>query len=78
LCGFAFSIVSFFIGIYYLIRKLLYWNAFNLGTAPIAVGLFMFASVQLFFVGILGEYIGAIYTKVSNQPLVVEEERINF
>lgn len=78
LCGFAFSLISFVIGVWYLIRKLLYWNEFYLGTAPIVVGLFMFASVQLFFVGILGEYIGAIYTKVSNQPLVIEEERINF
>jgi hypothetical protein len=48
------------------------------GVAPVAIGLFFFASVQLFFIGIVGEYIGAIHTRVSRRPLVVERERINF
>lgn len=78
LSGFAFSAISFFIGAWYLVFKLIYWNSFTLGLAPLVVGVFMFSSVLLFFVGVLGEYIGAIYTKVSNRPLVVEEERINF
>jgi glycosyltransferase involved in cell wall biosynthesis len=78
LSGFAFSLLSFVIGLWYLIRKLFNWNEFNVGVAPIVVGIFFFSSVQLFFVGVLGEYIGAIYTKVSGRPLVVEKERINF
>jgi len=49
-----------------------------MGTAPIIIGLFFFSSVQLFFIGILGEYIGAIYTQVKDRPLVIEKERINF
>jgi polyisoprenyl-phosphate glycosyltransferase len=78
LSGFAFSLLSLGIGLWYLIHKLLYWNEFNVGVAPVVVGIFFFSSVQLFFVGILGEYIGAIHTKVSNRWLVVEQERINF
>jgi polyisoprenyl-phosphate glycosyltransferase len=78
LAGFSFSAISFLIGLWYLIYKLIFWKSFTLGVAPLVVGVFMFASVQLFFVGVLGEYIGAIYTKVSNRPLVVERERINF
>jgi hypothetical protein len=54
------------------------WQNFELGLAPIAVGLFFFGSVQLFFLGIVGEYIGAIYTQVLHRPLVIEKERINF
>jgi hypothetical protein len=54
------------------------WNTFSLGTAPILIGIFFFAAVQLFFIGILGEYIGAIHTHVLKRPLVVEKERINF
>ncbi len=77
LSGFACSVISFLIGSWYLLLKMIHWNEFNLGMAPIAVGLFMLASVQLFFVGVLGEYIGAIFTKVSSRPLVIEEERIN-
>ena len=46
--------------------------------APLVIGLFFFSAVQLIFIGILGEYIGAIYTQVKNKPLVIEEERINF
>jgi len=62
----------------YLAAKLLFWKNFTLGTAPILIGFFLFSSVQLFFIGILGEYIGAIHTQVLKRPLVVEKERINF
>jgi len=62
----------------YLIYKLIYWQSFSLGLAPVVVGLFFLGSVQLFFLGIVGEYIGAIYTQVLKRPLVVEKERINF
>jgi glycosyltransferase involved in cell wall biosynthesis len=76
--GVACAAISFLIGLWYLFYKLIYWKEFSMGVAPIVVGIFFFSSVQLFFVGILGEYIGAIYTKVSGRPLVVEQERINF
>lgn len=76
--GFLMSIISFFLAAGYFIYKLLFWASVPFGTAPLIIGLFFFASVQLFFIGILGEYIGAIYTQVLNRPLVVEKERINF
>ena len=76
--GLAGSIISLIIGFSYLVYKLLYFERFETGIAPIVIGLFFFAAVQLFFIGIIGEYIGAIYTQVKNKPLVVVEERINF
>jgi glycosyltransferase involved in cell wall biosynthesis len=76
--GFALSALSLLIGLGYFIYKLLYWNRFSVGVAPVAIGLFLFASVQLIFIGILGEYIGAIHTQVLKRPHVVERERINF
>ena len=62
----------------YLFYKLIFWDSFQLGAAPATIGLFFFASVQLIFIGILGEYIGAIHTQVMSRPLVIEKERINF
>jgi glycosyltransferase involved in cell wall biosynthesis len=76
--GFVMSLISLVVGVVYLIYKLLYWQQFPAGTAPLVIGLFFFASVQLFFIGILGEYIGSIHTQVLKRPLVVEKERINF
>jgi len=76
--GFFTSLISLIFGLVYLLYKLIFWNSFPLGMAPIAIGLFFFASVQLFFIGILGEYIGSIQTKVLNRPLVVVKEKINF
>lgn len=76
--GFIMSGISLLIAFMYLIAKLLFWNHFSIGIAPIVIGLFFFSSVQLFFIGIIGEYIGAIQTQVQNRPLVVEKERINF
>ncbi len=76
--GFAASALSFVVGLAYLIYKLVFWERFALGVAPVVIGLFFFASVQLFFIGILGEYLGAIHTKVTKRPLVIERERINF
>ena len=76
--GFAVSFLSLGVALAYLIFKLLYWNSFSLGLAPLEIGLFFFGSVQLFFIGILGEYIGAIHTQVQKRPHVVELERINF
>ena len=78
LTGFLLSIFSFLVGMGYLVYKLLFWERFTLGIAPALIGLFFFCSVILFFIGILGEYIGAIHTQVLRRPLVVEKERINF
>ena len=76
--GFVLSALSLLVAIAYLIYKLLYWNQFPLGVAPVLIGFFFFASVQLFLIGILGEYIANIHTQVQKRPLVVERERINF
>jgi len=75
--GFAMAFLSFLVAVGYLVYKLIYWDRFTVGTAPVAIGLFFFASVQLFFIGIIGEYIGSIHTQVMKRPLVVEKERIN-
>ena len=76
--GFILSGISMIIALIYFIYKLCYWDTFNVGQAPLVIGLFFFASVQLFFIGIVGEYVGAIYTRVNKKPVVVEKERINF
>ena len=76
--GFATALLSLLIAIGYLICKLIFWYTFPFGTAPLVIGLFFFSSVQLFFIGIIGEYVGAIHTQVMRRPLVVEMERINF
>jgi hypothetical protein len=62
----------------YLIYKLVFWDTFNLGVAPLVIGLFFFSAVQLVFIGIIGEYIGAIYTQVKDKPLAIEDEKFNF
>ena len=76
--GFFVGVISLLLSIVYLVLKLIYWNSFPAGTAPILIGMFFLGSLQLFFIGILGEYIMNINTKVLKRPLVVEEERINF
>ncbi len=76
--GFGMSVISFVVGIFYLVNKLLFWDRFQAGLAPLTIGIFLFSSIQLFFIGILGEYIGAIYTQVRERPLVIERERVNF
>ena len=76
--GFAGSAVSLLVAIVYFIYKLFYWDSFQLGFAPLIIGLFFFASIQLFFLGIVGEYVGSIFTQVRHRPLVIEQERVNF
>lgn len=76
--GFSLAALSLIIAIGYLIAKIIFWNSFAMGVAPLVFGLFFFASVQLFFIGVVGEYVGAIYTQVKDRPLVIEKERINF
>jgi len=78
MAGFALSGLSLLVAIGYLAYKLLRWDQFSVGMAPVVIGFFFFASVQLFFIGILGEYIAAIHTQVLRRPLVVEKERVNF
>ena len=76
--GFLMSAVSLLIAVGYFIAKLIFWNQFSLGVAPLVIGLFFFSSVQLFFIGIIGEYVGSIHTQVLKRPLVIEKERVNF
>jgi glycosyltransferase involved in cell wall biosynthesis len=76
--GFIISMLSLLVAVGYFIAKLMFWNELQLGTAPLLIGIYFFGAVQLFFIGILGEYIGSIHTQVHKRPLVVEKERINF
>jgi glycosyltransferase involved in cell wall biosynthesis len=76
--GFAGSLLSMLGGTGYFAYKLMFWHQFTLGIAPIAIGMFFLGSLQLLFMGIIGEYIGNIHTQVHNRPLVVERERLNF
>lgn len=75
-CGVGFA--SILVAFVYLILKLIMWNDFQAGTAPILIGMCFLGAVQLFFIGFMGEYILSINERVMNRPLVVEEERINF
>lgn len=76
--GFAGALVSFISGIIYFTYKLMHWGTFQAGIAPLVIGFFFVSSIQLLFIGIIGEYIASIYTQVKSEPLVVEKERINF
>jgi len=78
MCGFLMAGLSLLVAVSYFAYKLLFWNSFQVGVAPLVIGIFFFSAVQLFFIGILGEYIGAVHTQVLHRPLVVEKERINF
>jgi polyisoprenyl-phosphate glycosyltransferase len=76
--GFCLAAISLIIALGYLIYKLVFWETFTLGMAPLVIGLFFFSAVQLTFIGIVGEYVGAILTQVKNRPLAIEDEKINF
>ncbi len=76
--GFVTSLLSLLVALVYFVYKLLYWNSFTLGSAPLIIGIFLFSAVQLMFIGIIGEYVGSIHTQVLKRPLVIEQERINF
>jgi glycosyltransferase involved in cell wall biosynthesis len=78
LSGFASAVVCILVGVAYLVYKLMFWDRFSVGMAPLVIGIFFFSSIQLISVGILGEYIGSIHTHVQKRPLVVERERVNF
>ncbi|MDR1803640.1 MAG: glycosyltransferase family 2 protein [Treponema sp.] len=76
--GFITAAVTFVVALVYFIYKLLYWDAFSVGIAPLVIGVFFLGSLQLFFIGFIGEYVMSINTRLMNRPLVIEEERINF
>jgi hypothetical protein len=76
--GFGVALMSLLIAAFYTVYKLLYWDSFTVGIAPLMFGLFFFSAVQLIFLGVLGEYVGTILTQVKNRPHVIEKERINF
>lgn len=76
--GVFFSFIGLLIALFYLVMKLIYWDRFSAGQAPTLIGVFLLGSLQLFFIGLVGEYIMSINTRVMKHPLVIEEERINF
>jgi glycosyltransferase involved in cell wall biosynthesis len=78
LAGFVGAGLSILAGLTYLFYKLMFWNKFSVGIAPLVIGMFLMGFLQLVFVGIVGEYIGQIHTLVQRRPLVVEEQRVNF
>lgn len=76
--GFIIGGLSFLVALVYFIMKLVHWDWFRSGIAPLVIGVFFLGGVQLFFIGLLGEYVLAINSRVLDRPLVVEEERLNF
>ncbi len=76
--GFAGAFFSFLVGFGYFVYKLAFWSSFSVGIAPLVIGIFFLGSIQLLFLGVLGEYVGAIHTQVQHRPFVVEKERVNF
>ena len=78
IAGFLLAILAMGVSLIYLVMKLVFWQTFDFGLAPVLIGIYFFGAVQLLFIGIVGEYIGAIHTQVYHRPLVVEKERINF
>ena len=78
LAGLVLSVMSIVAALVYLVLKIMYWDYFTAGYAPMIIGLFFFNAIQLLFIGLVGEYVMSINTRVMNRPLVIEEERINF
>jgi glycosyltransferase involved in cell wall biosynthesis len=76
--GFAGALLSFLVALGYLAAKLVFWYTFTVGIAPMIIGLFFLQSIMLVFLGVMGEYVGAIYTQLQHRPYAVELERINF
>lgn len=76
--GAGIGAASMIVAVVYLVLKLIYWNRFNAGMAPIVIGMFFLGAVELFFMGFIGEYILSMNQRIMNRPLVIEEERINF
>lgn len=76
--GFIISVISLLIALVYLVLKLVFWNTFIAGQAPLLIGVFLMGGLILFFIGLLGEYIISMNARIMNRPLVIEERRINF
>ena len=76
--GLALSGLGFFIAAAYLVAKLLFWSSFPLGQAPLLIGIFLFSSVQILIMGLIGEYVAAIHQRLQRNPWVVEKTRVNF
>jgi glycosyltransferase involved in cell wall biosynthesis len=76
--GFLVAGISLIISLVYLTLKLVFWNTFPLGMAPMLISLFFLSSIQLFFIGFIGEYVMSIHSRIMKRPLVIEEERLNF
>ena len=76
--GGVLALFSLLVAIGYLAYKLCFWDSFQVGQAPLVIGLFFFSAIQLIFIGVIGEYVGAIWTRVKDRPLVIEEELLNF
>ena len=76
--GMITGLISLFIGLLYFIGKILFWDSFNLGIAPLIIGFFIITSIQIFLLGFIGEYVMTILTHSRDLPLVIEKERINF
>lgn len=76
--GFGIAIVSFVVALFYLVAKLLFWQSFTAGYAPMMIAVFFMGGVQLVFLGFLGEYVMSMNARVMNRPLVIEEKRLNF
>jgi polyisoprenyl-phosphate glycosyltransferase len=76
--GFFGALISVLTSLAYLVYKMLFWRSFELGVAPILIGFFFLASIHLLFLGMIGEYVGAIHTMVQKRPFAIEQERINF
>ena len=76
--GAVVALISFIIALFYLILKIVYWNSYDIGMATLVIGLFFLGAVQIMFIGIVGEYVGEILARMSEKPMVVEKERLNF
>ena len=76
--GFILSFFSLLTALIYFFYKLIFWNSFDVGIAPLVIGIFGFASIQILLLGIIGEYVGILLIHLRNLPLVIEKERINF
>lgn len=76
--GFIISFISIAIGFVYLILKLVHWDSFSMGNAPMLIGIFVLGGIQIFFIGLLGEYVLNINSRIMKRPLVIEERRLNF
>lgn len=76
--GFIIAFLSIVIGLVYLVLKLVYWDSFAMGNAPMLIGIFVLGGIQIFFIGLLGEYVLNINSRMMKRPLVIEERRLNF